>query len=169
MKVINKENVYTIKEFQKHHFMSTLKYILISMLAFIILGIFLVLHGNDATGTLSIFFGITYPFVYGIIFFVANRKLNKSNKAIEKEKIVETEFFDDKLSSKTYLDDELINQLVYKYNEIYKVDETNKSFYIYVAINMSICISKEEMSEIDILNLRNILKTNCKKYKNMKF
>lgn len=169
MKVVNKEDLETVKKFQKHHFMSTLKFILIIVLAFIILGCIFILNGNESLGGFAIIFAIVYMIIYPITFFLANKKLNNSNKSVEVEKIIETEFYDDKITSKSYVNDELVNQLVYRYNELYKVDENNESFYIYIALNMAICISKKEISEIDVVNIRSILKSNCKKYKTTRF
>lgn len=169
MKIVCKEDINTVKEFQKHHFMTYSKPALIVFVCSIILGVLLLTTGDYKMGLFALLFAFIFVIFYPITFYVTNKKLNKSNKSLNIEKTLETEFLDNEFCSKFYEKDKLVNQCVYKYNEIHKVDESNTHFYLYVSINQAICISKNDINDAEINELRNILENKCNYYKKTKF
>lgn len=165
MKIVVKENIETVESFQKHVVRLSLKPIALVLLIVLALGIVFMVGDRFYSGLFLVLFSIMFAAVFPFSLKKANQKLNESNKTVFMEKFIEMEFFEEKLSTKTYLNEELINSFVCKYIDIYKVDETKKYFYVYIAMNQAFCIGKDDIDEKDANEIRGLLQSSCSKYK----
>lgn len=165
MKIVTKENIETVKSFQKHVALLSVKPIALVLSVFLLLGIILIVSDILYLGIFLIMFSILFAIIFPFSLKRANEKLNESNKNILIDKFVEIEFLEEKLSVKTYVDEELINSFVCKYSDFYKIDETNDYFYMYLAINQALCVDKKDIDDKDTNEIRGLLQSNCAKYK----
>lgn len=165
MKFVTKEDNNVVIDFQKHFGYQSMKGIVVICIVFVLIGIMFLLANMIPSGIFSITFSILFLIIYPLMLKNAHKKLNDSNKQMMEEKIVEYEFKEDKFSCKCYQNDEMINFSLYKYSQIFKIDETPKYFFIYVAINMALTIPKIDIDENEINEVRGLLQSNCSKYK----
>ena len=164
MKFTTIENEKVIIDFQKHFEKKTTKIIVEMCILIAIMGILFLFMQMYTSGiviiAIDIFFSIFYPLTYKKI----SKKLNESNSLMKYDKKIEMEFENNKLSYKTFKDEEMINFSVVEYKDIYKVEETSVYFFIYLGMQMAVCVRKEDLKEEEIDELRAILQSNCSKY-----
>ena len=168
MKFVTKENEKVICDFQNHAQRKSNKKLLLIGLVAIVIAIVAMFLGMYIAGGGLLLFIILMAIIYPHTLKKMMKKMNESNPLMMSEKLVEMEFKEDQFSYKTFKDEEMINFSVVEYNQIYMVDETEKYFFIYLAINLAICIAKEDLDEKEIDELRGILQSNCNKYNKFK-
>lgn len=115
--------------------------------------------GNYDVVGLVVVFIIAYPIVLNFTLNSQIKKMYKSNKRINMLEEVLT-FYDDYLESKSSH-----NYCKVQYNDIYKVCETKRNFYIFISDNQAFIIIKKEIVDID--NFKEFLmnKAPYKRYK----
>lgn len=164
MKFVTKENEKVITDFQKHTLRKTNKRMVSLLLVIFCLSVFLLILGEYVSGSALMIFSIIFLLVYFPSVKIANKKINSTNPLMMSEKIVEMEFKETKFSYTTYKDNEMINFSVVEYKDLYMVDEVSDYFFIFLGMNIGLCVVKEDLDKNEIDELRGILQSNCSKY-----
>lgn len=169
MKIVTRESSQVVRAFQKHVGIQAFFKISIFMGIICLLGILLIIIDMIGMGIYAIAFSVLFLIIFPFVLKYVNEKLNKSNNLMMSEKIVELEFLEEKFSMKCYQDQEMINSMTCKYESIFKVDENNEYFFIYIANNQALCVAKYDIDEKETSELRGLLQGNCPKYKITKY
>ena len=168
MNILTKLNAEVELAFQKHTTKSVYRVFYIGAAIMSVLGIIFMISGNFITGLSCLVFGVTFAIAlpYGIK--KSNKKLYDSYKGVKENKLVEFEFNEDHYTLKAYVNNEQIDFSKCSYDKLFKVDETNDYFFLYLASNMANCIDKKDLDEKDVDELKNIFINNNVKYKRVK-
>jgi len=169
MKILTKEDLQVIKRFQKFFLKQTCKKLLKMIWVPILAAVVCFLMGMYLTGIYIISFYIIYIIIYPPLFNRANKKLNKSNPSASEAKIIEFSFDESNFTVKAYREEKLISTNVFKYENIFKIDEAKDTFYIYVASNQALCVLKEDIEILEVNELRGILQSKVSKYNEIKW
>lgn len=122
-------------------------------LAFLLFGIPLFFINSRTLGTIIIIVGFGYPLIYFLLFnLIINKQVYNQKLYIDRDVYI-CNFSNSGLFVKDYKG----NSISFKWNEIYKIFETNEAFYTYVIPQKAYIIPKRNVGFKQGKNLQKII------------
>lgn len=133
------ETEYTYDEYKKFNRVIQNKIRRIPLVYFVVVVLY-ALFGWLFNSVMLVVMGLLFPFIIKIILTWQVKKAYQSN-ALNKGMSYSFEFYQDYLEQKT-----TAGNLIVSYDKIYRILETDTNFYIMIAKNQGIIISKDNCS-----------------------
>lgn len=141
--------VYNEEEYSKLLYKATKKTRFItSLVGALFLGLlsFILINEISEKIVISIIISIFIFIIFYAFLIVILYKMIKSNNNLDK---VEQIINDDEIIETVYLKNGKFNESIYKYSDVLKVKEDNSNYYLYIAVNCIIAISKNKIKDMD--------------------
>lgn len=165
MKILTKEDAATVLRFQRYFFYEVWKKMLKLAWFPALMAIICIVFDSYFMAGFILFFYIVLIAVFPLINKKSADDLNKSNKLMMESKLCEYEMNENCFYVRAYQDDEMVAMTKYKYEQIFKVEESEMDVYIFIANNQALCVSKSDIDENDMSELRGLLQGKVVNYK----